>query len=300
MVENYLLLVLLLVSSAFDGYFCAIVDNGIPRGRNQILRERNYYQMSNRQRLQQPVQNLNQANTACDCGQINSDIRALRINVEKLQDKISQMELAIEVLTQRQTSGYSAETQPRNVILTRPQPTPTTTTPTTTTTSTTITTTELEITYPPVDCGGNGFYQVGESCYTFTFYRSLTFKDAQTFCNVSGGYLAAIDSLEERQWLIHHLNKHVASNIYPYETVTFFVGGNVQKETGNWILSSDLRIDASETAGDIGDNDAVCKGDHYVGDCLGITWNQQLGCRFSLTDTECNLKERFICERDPN
>ena len=52
------------------------------------------------------------------------------------------------------------------------------------------------------------------------------------------------------------------------------------QETGNWILSSDHSIDASETAGDIGDNDAVCKGDHYVGDCLGITWNQQLGCRF--------------------
>ena len=25
------------------------------------------------------------ANTACDCGQINSDIRSLRINLEKLQ-----------------------------------------------------------------------------------------------------------------------------------------------------------------------------------------------------------------------
>ena len=51
------------------------------------------------------------------------------------------------------------------------------------------------------------------------------------------------------------------------------------QETGNWILSSDHTIDASETAGDVGEDDAVCKEDHYVGDCLGITWNQQLGCR---------------------
>ena len=41
MVANYLLLVLLLVSSAFDGYFCAIVDNGIPRGRNQVIFDAN-------------------------------------------------------------------------------------------------------------------------------------------------------------------------------------------------------------------------------------------------------------------
>ena len=70
------------------------------------------------------------------------------------------------------------------------------------------TTTEPEPTYPTLDCGGNGFYQVGESlipininltihlyiylsiyqvgesCYTFTFYRSITFKEAETFCNV--------------------------------------------------------------------------------------------------------------------
>ena len=69
--------------------------------------------------------------------------------------------------------------------------------------------------------------------------------------------------------------------------------------------------------------DEKCENDHYVGDCIGLTWNQQMECRchiisisyhfavnliltchhslsrWFLTDTECNLKERFICERDP-
>ena len=80
----------------------------------------------------------------------------------------------------------------------------------------TTTTTEPEPTYPPLDCGGNGFYQVGgaytftlylyqyiylfiylsiyyqvgESCYTFTFYRSITFKEAETFCNVGSSLTA--------------------------------------------------------------------------------------------------------------
>ena len=72
------------------------------------------------------------------------------------------------------------------------------------------------------------YYQVGESCYTFTFYRSITFKEAETFCNVgcpltaaaapstvqvSGGGLAVLDTEEERAWLRRHLVKHVASNI---------------------------------------------------------------------------------------
>ena len=94
----------------------------------------------------------------------------------------------------------------------------------------------------------------------------------------------------------------------PYETVTFLVGGHVDSE-GTWKWS---------TGGEVGEAD-TCPGDHYTGACLGITWNQQLGCRsgggifimfimvlswcylrrFSLTDTECNLKERFICEREP-
>ena len=38
--------------------------------------------------------------------------------------------------------------------------------------------------YDKIDCGGSGFYQVGSSCYTFTFYRSLTFQEAAEFCEV--------------------------------------------------------------------------------------------------------------------
>ena len=58
------------------------------------------------------------------------------------------------------------------------------TTTSTTEETTTTTTEEPEQVYPPVQCGGNGFYQVGESCYTFTFYRSLTFAQATEFCKV--------------------------------------------------------------------------------------------------------------------
>ena len=62
------------------------------------------------------------------------------------------------------------------------------TTSSTTTISTTTTTTteseEPEPSYPPMKCGGNGFYQVGKGCYTFTFYRSITFKESTQFCNV--------------------------------------------------------------------------------------------------------------------
>ena len=61
---------------------------------------------------------------------------------------------------------------------------------------------------------------------------------------VSGGHLAVLDTAEETDWLRRHLVKHVASNICksdatfdfknlnfldPYETVTFFIGGIVDK-----------------------------------------------------------------------
>ena len=102
---------------------------------------------------------------------------------------------------------------------------------------------------------------------------------------MSGGRLAVLDSEEERAWLRRHLVKHVASNICgcqgihtiltpinctadPYETVTFLVGGHVDGE-GTWVWS---------TGGEVGEAD-TCPGDHYSGACLGITWNQQLGCR---------------------
>ena len=62
------------------------------------------------------------------------------------------------------------------------------TTATTSSTTTTTTTTEEEVTYPSADCGGNGFYQVGHSCYTFTFYASLTYDQAKQFCKVSSKF----------------------------------------------------------------------------------------------------------------
>ena len=45
-------------------------------------------------------------------------------------------------------------------------------------------TTMPEPQYSSVDCGGNGFYQVGEGCYSFTFYRSVKYSEAEHFCNV--------------------------------------------------------------------------------------------------------------------
>ena len=45
-------------------------------------------------------------------------------------------------------------------------------------------TTMPEPQYSPVKCGGNGFYQVGEGCYSFTFYRSVKYSEAERFCNV--------------------------------------------------------------------------------------------------------------------
>ena len=49
--------------------------------------------------------------------------------------------------------------------------------------------TESQTQYSPVKCGGNGFYQVGEGCYSFTFYRSVKYSEAEHFCNVCDHYL---------------------------------------------------------------------------------------------------------------
>ena len=101
---------------------------------------------------------------------------------------------------------------------------------------------------------------------------------------VSGGGLAVLDTEEERAWLSRHLVKHVASNICgcqgnytltaihdadPYETVTFLVGGHVDSESDTWVWSTGEEVGEADT----------CPGDHYSGACLGVTWNQELGCR---------------------
>ena len=81
-------------------------------------------------------------------------------------------------------------------LITSADVTTSSTTTTTTTSTMTTTTTEEEITYPKADCGGNGFYQVGHSCYTFTFYASLTYDQAKQFCKVrSNWYLFRCDSI---------------------------------------------------------------------------------------------------------
>ena len=54
--------------------------------------------------------------------------------------------------------------------------------------SITTTTTMPEPQYSKVNCGGNGFYQVGEGCYSFTFYRSVKYSEAEHFCNVRNDY----------------------------------------------------------------------------------------------------------------
>jgi len=156
-----------------------------------------------------------------------------------------------------------------------------------TTTTTTTVTGAITKSYNKVDCGSNGFYQVGSGCYTFTFYRSVTYKEAEEFCKVSGGELAVLDSRAEMDWIRHHLTEHVVANIYPHETVTFFVGGRVDTE---WVWSDGSEVDEGYER---------CLDDYHVGECLAIIWNEERGCRFSLTDINCKLRDRFICERRP-
>jgi len=287
MEEKCIFLVLLWATYFFDGSFGEVENNNIPRGRSQF--RRNYYQVSGRQRIGSSDRKISsETSQLCDCGTFQSEMKDLKLSLRKLQEKMSQMELAIDVLTRRQVSDYSMG----SAVMDPAEEKAIRATTSTTTTTTTTTTTKEEVTYPQADCGGNGFYQVGHSCYTFTFYASLTYDQAKQFCKTSGGYLAVLNTKEERQWLRQHLNTHVASNIYPYETVTFFVGGSVDKETEAWIWQG-FESDKDDL------EDEKCENDHYVGDCIGLTWNQQMECRWFLTDTECNLKERFICERDP-
>ena len=83
--------------------------------------------------------------------------------------------------------------------------------------------------FPVIDCGKDGFYQVGSGCYTFTFYRSVTHREAEEFCRVrflhveserlevscqvSGGHLAVLSSRDEMDWIRRHLTDHVVGNI---------------------------------------------------------------------------------------
>ena len=73
----------------------------------------------------------------------------------------------------------------------------------------------------------------------------------------------------------------------PYETVTFFVGGRAETD---WVWSDGSPVEAEADR---------CEDDHHVGDCLAIVWDQERQCRFSLTDINCKLRDRFICEREP-
>merc|ERR1719192_2570258 len=87
----------------------------------------------------------------CNCNSANvmKRLKNLELNFEKLSDKISQIELGIGALTRQQVHEM------RLAVSTKTEPTTTTTTTSP---------------YPTVDCGGNGFYQVGRSCFSFTFY----------------------------------------------------------------------------------------------------------------------------------
>ena len=67
----------------------------------------------------------------------------------------------MEALTRRQTGHQPLQLLPSQPQQAEAEATTSTTTTTTTTTMETTTTTEPEPTYPPLDCGGNGFYQVG-------------------------------------------------------------------------------------------------------------------------------------------
>ena len=114
----------------------------------------------------------------CDCATLASRLRNNELDIAKLRDKISQMELGMAALTRKQIGEL-------NQRVPKTTKSPTTRQMTTTTSTTTTTTTTTTKKYPQVSCGGNGFYQVGSSCYSFTFYRSVTYKKAAAFCKVS-------------------------------------------------------------------------------------------------------------------
>ena len=120
---------------------------------------------------------------------------------------------------------------------------------------------------------------------------------------MSGGYLAILNTTEELGYVRNHLHNHIVSNICnpssislqygdsnisdPYEQVSFFVGGVVDKDTWKWIGGEEVDSSAERCA------------DWMTGNCLAIVWNPDLECKFSLTDIECSMKDRFVCERDP-
>ena len=118
----------------------------------------------------------------CDCANLASRLTNNELNLAKLRDKISQMEHGMEALTRKQIGQFNQHSPETILQSTTLQTTPSTTTTTTTTTRTEITTTTKK--YPRVSCGGKGFYQVGSSCYSFTFYRSVTYEKAAAFCKV--------------------------------------------------------------------------------------------------------------------
>ena len=60
-------------------------------------------------------------------------------------------------------------------------------------------------------------------------------------------------------------------------------------ETG-WVWSDGSQVDEEAER---------CEDDYHAGDCLAIVWDQERHCRFSLTDINCKLRDRFICEREP-
>jgi len=220
----------------------------------------------------------------CDCATLASRLRNNELDIAKLRDKISQMELGMEALTRKQIGEFNQQIPKTTRKPTTMRTTASTTTRTTTTTTERTTTTKK---YPRVQCGGKGFYQVGSSCYSFTFYRSVTYEKAAAFCKVSGGYLAILNTTEELLYIRHHLMDHIVSNIYPYEHVSFFVGGIVDKDIWKW------------TGGEEVDSLAERCADWMTGNCLAIVWDPDLECRFSLTDIECSMKDRFVCERNP-
>ena len=119
----------------------------------------------------------------CDCASLAARLRNAEMDIEKLRDKISQMEFGMEALTRKQIGGFHLS-GPNKILKTTTLSTTTSSTTTTSTTTTTAQSTTTTKQYPKVFCGGNGFYQVGSSCYSFTFYRSVTYEKAAAFCKV--------------------------------------------------------------------------------------------------------------------
>ena len=111
-----------------------------------------------------------------------------------------------------------------------------------------------------------------------------------------------LDTADETDWLRRHLVKHVASNICESNVTKFDFKIKIFRSIrdchffywwhnrqgienfftrlcGIFILVQETKKWTWKTGAEIDKNDDLCLEDYQTGDCVGLTWNLQLGCR---------------------